>query len=89
MIPPMAGHGLPAHGRIHRIKSLSPHDRGEAVPFPRRASGAVFRDEEIKEQQDVIAAARAQYIQEKEEQKKREWERKVKRIQMQVFVHAR
>jgi hypothetical protein len=81
----------PIRGGIHKLNSISPHDRGrEAVLFPKRASGAsAFGAKGIKEQQDVIAAARVQYIRKKQQQKKGEWERKVKRIQMQVFVHAR
>jgi hypothetical protein len=93
---PHARHGFPTHpirSGIHRMSSISPHDRGdraEAVPFPKRSSGgSAFAAKDIKEHPDAIAAARARYIREKEGQKKGEWERKVKRIQMQVFVHAR
>ena len=94
MLPLPTRQGFPVHpirGGIHRLNSISTHERGrEAMPFPKRASGAsAFGAKGIKEQQDVIAAARVQYIREKQEQKKGEWERKVKRIQMQVFVHAR
>lgn len=95
VLPPPTRHAfqaLPSRGGIHRISSISPqYHSAEAVPFPKRANGgaSVCGAKDIKEQQDAIAAARAQYIREKQEQKKGEWKRKVKRIQMQVFVHAR
>jgi len=95
ILPLPTRQGLPVHpirGGIHRLNSISPNDRGrgEAALFPKTASGAsAFGAKGIMEQHDVIAAARIQYIREKQEQKKDEWERKVKRIQMQVFVHAR
>jgi hypothetical protein len=55
-------------------------------------AGLEAKRDDIKEQQAVIAAARAEWareVREKQEKKKVEWERKIKRIQLQVFVHAR
>jgi hypothetical protein len=65
-------------------------DNMKPLPHLKRDSGG-FGPGHIatKEQEAAIAAARAQYVRQKSNQKKLEWGRKVKRIQMQVFVHAR
>jgi hypothetical protein len=62
---------------------------GGALPRVVPWAGMIGGEAVIKEQMAVIASAREQWAAEKQAQKKAEWDRKVKRIQLQVFVHAR
>jgi hypothetical protein len=79
-LPPQVGPPPPLQPRRRS------YDRGIRLGD---GGGGGDRERAIKEKMASMASAKARWVAQKDAQRKSEWERKVKRIQLQVFVHAR